>query len=76
MKLAIRKYIRGHTKRLRATYVVVGPYFEMWVEGPELLGGINIKAKEASLVGDGEGKIGFTTMPEYVLHPTAVSFHV
>lgn len=67
MKLAIRKYVREHTKRLKVTYVVVGPYFEMWVGlgkfGPKL-GGFDIQNKEAVIIGDGEGQIAFTTMPE------------
>ena len=72
MKLGIRRYIREHTKRLRATYVVVGPYFDMWVDGQDHLGGYDLKEKSAFLIEDGEGKIGFTTMEEYVLPlPTA-----
>lgn len=66
-KLAIRKYIREQTKRLKVTYVVVGPYFEMWVDGGNLgdqIGGFNVKTGEAAVVDDGEGKIAFTTMNE------------
>lgn len=67
MKLAVRKYVRDHTKRLKVTYIVVGPYFEMWVdEGPwvDQLGGLDIKKNTASVIGDGNGRIGFTTMEE------------
>lgn len=74
MKLSVRKYIRENTKRLRVTYVVVGPYFEMWVDGGQNgspLGGFDIKAREATLISDGEGLIGFTTMPECVLFSQA-----
>ena len=69
MKLAVRKYVREHTKRLKVTYVVVGPYFEMWVGTGKFgyqLGGFDIKNKEATVIADGQGQIGFTTMPEYV----------
>lgn len=67
MKLGIRKYIREHTKRLKVTYVVVGPYFEMWLDDSfaDQIGGFNLKKHEATLIGDGEGKIAFTTMEEY-----------
>jgi len=66
-KLAVRRYIREHTKRLKVTYVVVGPYFEMWVGAGNFqhkLGGFDITKKEAAVIGDGEGRIGFTTMPD------------
>lgn len=67
VKLAVRKYIREHTKRLRVTYVVVGPYFEMWLGGGtsiDQIGGFDLENNKAVLIGDGEGKIGFTTMSE------------
>ena len=67
VKLGVRKYIREHTKRLRVTYVVVGPYFEMWLGGGtsiDQIGGFDLENNKAVLIGDGEGKIGFTTMSE------------
>ena len=67
LKLKVRKYIKDNVKRLKYTYVVTGPYSDMFftlspqaVEG----GGFDIKEKKAILVDNGEGKIGFTTMPE------------
>lgn len=66
-KLKVRKYIRENVKDLQVTYVVTGPYFESWVgrqPGLEVSPGYDVKNREAYLVGDGEGKIGFTTMPE------------
>ncbi len=30
-KLAVRKYIRENVKNLQVTYLVTGPYFDMWV---------------------------------------------
>lgn len=67
IKLAVRKYIREHTKRLRVTYVVVGPYFELWLGGGtsmNQIGGFDLENNKAVLIGDGEGKIAFTTMSE------------
>ncbi|KAH0600203.1 hypothetical protein MHUMG1_01199 [Metarhizium humberi] len=67
MKLAIRKYIREHTKRLKVTYVVVGPYFEMWVDGgtcSDQIGGFKVEKGEAFLIGDGQGRIAFTSMQD------------
>lgn len=67
VKLAVRKYIREHTKRLRVTYVVVGPYFEMWLSGGSSMdqfGGFDLENNKAVLIGDGAERIGFTTMSE------------
>ncbi|VUC34647.1 unnamed protein product [Clonostachys rosea] len=67
LKLKVRKYIRENVKRLKYTYLVTGPYVDMFFtlkdESPEA-GGFDIKAKKAVFVDDGEGKIGFTTMPD------------
>lgn len=67
-KLAVRRFIREQVKQLQATYVVVGPYFESWVGQPEGLSakcpGYDTTTKTALLVGDGEGRVGFTTMPD------------
>jgi hypothetical protein len=67
LKLKVRKYIKDNVKRLKYTYVVTGPYSDMFftlspqaVEG----GGFDINEKKAVLIDNGEGKIGFTTMPE------------
>ena len=48
------------------TYVVVGPYPEMFLNAqlPAEYGKFNVKEKKATLVGTGEVKIGFTAMPE------------
>ncbi|KFH46805.1 Isoflavone reductase-like protein [Hapsidospora chrysogenum ATCC 11550] len=67
MKLAVCRHIREHARRLKVTYVVVGPYFEMWVGAgnfQDKLGGFDIATKQAAVIGDGEVKIGFTTMPD------------
>ncbi|KAM0254690.1 hypothetical protein ACHAQJ_006540 [Trichoderma viride] len=67
MKLAIRKFIRENTRQLNVTYVVVGPYFDLWVDQrkwDDELGGIDLAKKEAIFTGDGETKIGFTTLKD------------
>jgi len=66
-KLKVRKYIREHTKRLTFTYVVTGPYPEYYIganpSAPEI-GSFDVKAKQAWLLGDGNEKVSFTTMPD------------
>jgi len=64
-KLKVRKYINDNVKRLKVTYVVTGPYFDMWVDtvaGIEVVGGFQVDAKKAYVIGEGEGKVGFCTM--------------
>ena len=67
LKLQVRKYIRENLKRIKVTYVVTGPYFDMWVDaatGLERAGGFVPEVTQAYLVGDGNGKVGFCTMRE------------
>ena len=66
-KLKVRKYIRENTKRLTYTYVVTGPYPEFYmaaIPAAPQVGGFDVKAKRAWLLGDGKGKVSFTTMPD------------
>lgn len=68
-KLRVRRFVGGGLRRVRVTYVVTGPYFESWVErAPGLPGGastgFDVGRREALLIGDGEGRVGFTTMPD------------
>lgn len=64
----MRKFIRENIKQLQVTYVVTGPYFESWVGRlPGLFDvcpGYDAKTKSALLIEDGEGRVGFTTMPD------------
>ena len=65
LKLQVRKLVRDEIKRLKVTYVVTGPYFDMWVNalpGVEKAGGFVPEKKEAYVIEGGNGKIGFTTM--------------
>ncbi|KAF7547008.1 hypothetical protein G7Z17_g8033 [Cylindrodendrum hubeiense] len=67
LKLKVRRYIREHIKKLKYTYVVTGPYADMFFSlspGALEAGGFDIKTKRAILIEDGEGKVGFTTMPD------------
>lgn len=71
-KLKVRKFVREEVKRLQVTYVVTGPYFESWAKGAMpgvAVSQFDVDNKEAQLIEDGEGKIGFTSMPEYVFLP-------
>lgn len=72
VKLAVRKFIKEQVKHMKVTYLVTGPYFDMWVNthpGTQKTGGFNVAKKEAFIIENGEGKIGFCTMPEYVIKP-------
>ncbi|GAB1315287.1 Isoflavone reductase family protein [Madurella fahalii] len=65
LKLQVRKYIRENLKRVKVTYVVTGPYFDMWVDvapGLEKAGGFVPEKKQAYVIEDGNGKVGFCTM--------------
>lgn len=67
LKLKVRKYVREHIKRVQVTYVVTGPYFDMWVNtapGAEQAGGFDVDSKVAHVIDGGEGKVGFCTMWE------------
>lgn len=67
LKLKIRKYARENTQRVKLTYLVTGPYIDMYFDlGPTRpeAGGFDVGQKKAILVEDGNTKIGFTTMPE------------
>lgn len=67
LKLKVRKYLRENVQRLKYTFVVTGPYIDMYFNlssaTPDA-GGFSAKDKRAVLVEDGQGKVGFTTMPE------------
>ncbi|KAI9146877.1 Isoflavone reductase [Paramyrothecium foliicola] len=67
LKLKVRKYLNENVTRLKYTYVVTGPYADMFFTLSRQAieaGGFDVEKKEAVLVENGEGKIGFTTMPD------------
>ncbi|XEV06213.1 hypothetical protein FSHL1_011500 [Fusarium sambucinum] len=67
LKLKVRNYIRENSNGLKYTFVVTGPYIDMFFTltptVPEA-GGFDHVAKKAVLIDNGQGKIGFTTMPD------------
>ncbi|OTB00965.1 hypothetical protein M426DRAFT_323854 [Hypoxylon sp. CI-4A] len=66
-KLRVREFIRDNVKRVKCTYVVTGPYTEMYFRlpsGAEEAGGYDIKSKRAVVIGSGDDKVGFTSMPD------------
>ncbi|KAK1468459.1 NmrA-like family protein [Colletotrichum melonis] len=72
-KLKVRKYIRESVQRLKYTYLVTGPYVDMFLTLPSIAqeaGGFDTAARKAVLIEDGEGKTGLITMKEYVFNST------
>ncbi|KAI1101591.1 NAD(P)-binding protein [Jackrogersella minutella] len=66
-KLKVRGFIRDQVKRVKCTYVVTGPYTDMFlrlVPGAEEAGGYDLASKRAVVVGSGDEKVGFTNMPD------------
>jgi nucleoside-diphosphate-sugar epimerase len=64
LKLQVRKYIRENTKRLNVTYLVTGPYSDLYFapcQDPRV-GSFDVKQRKATLLGGGEEKVSFTTM--------------
>ncbi|KOS19061.1 Isoflavone reductase [Escovopsis weberi] len=63
-KRMVHRLVRDEVRRLKVTYVVTGPYFDMWADTPALrdaLGGFDVGGRRAVVAGDGEQKISFTT---------------
>ncbi|KAH7095232.1 hypothetical protein FB567DRAFT_485725 [Paraphoma chrysanthemicola] len=63
LKLQVRKYIRENTKKLKVTYLVTGPYSDLYfgkITEPQL-GGFDVKERKAVLLGTGEERVSFTT---------------
>ncbi|KAJ4136366.1 hypothetical protein NW768_003979 [Fusarium equiseti] len=84
LKLKVRKYIRENANGLKHTFVVTGPYIDMYFTlNPDIpeAGGFDYEGKKAVLIDNGEGKIGFTTMPDVgkavvaALHHPSESFN-
>ncbi|KAM0343579.1 hypothetical protein ACHAPU_008330 [Fusarium lateritium] len=67
LKLKVRKYVRENSNGLKYTFLVTGPYIDMFFTlSPDVVeaGGFDHVNKKAVLIDNGEGKIGFTTMPD------------
>ena len=67
LKLKVRAYAKTIPKdKLHFTYLVTGPYSDMyiWKSSNNEISTFDVKAKKAVLLGDGNGKVAFTTMHE------------
>lgn len=66
LKLQVRKYIREEVNDLHVTYLVTGPYSDLYLNKQsgdfENAGSWDVTGREAVLLGDGEGKVSFTSM--------------
>lgn len=64
LKLQVRKYIREKVDNLKITYLVTGPYSDLYfgVSPDERVGSFNVQTKRATLLGTGQEKVSFTTM--------------
>lgn len=70
LKLKVRKFIKDNVKRLSYTYLVTGPYADMYFNrdpGDDRTGGYDVNRKSAVIIGDGNNKVSLTTMDEYAL---------
>ncbi|KAH8817426.1 isoflavone reductase family protein [Xylogone sp. PMI_703] len=68
-KLKVRAYIKSSVKRLKYTYVVTGPYADLYIgkidnEKAKRTGNFDVKAREAILLGTGDEKVSLTTMAD------------
>lgn len=66
LKLKVRAYIKNEVKKLEYTYVVTGPYADLYIgKTPSAnMGTFDADAKKASLLGDGNGRVSLTTMED------------
>jgi len=68
LKLQVRKYISENVKKLNITYLVTGPYSDLYI-GKQTgeaakAGSFDPMSKRAVLLGTGDEKISFTTMAD------------
>ncbi|KAF2105966.1 hypothetical protein BDV96DRAFT_607755 [Lophiotrema nucula] len=65
LKLKVRKHIRENIKKLNITYLVTGPYSDLYIGklaiAPQA-GTFDVKEKNAVLCGTGDDPVSFTTM--------------
>jgi len=74
-KLQVRHFIRSNIKRVQCTYLVTGPYIDMYLDlvpNFDKLGGYDVGLRRANVIGDGNYAVGFTTMHEYVPYSTDI----
>ncbi|KAF2641314.1 putative isoflavone reductase family protein [Massarina eburnea CBS 473.64] len=68
LKLQVRKHIRENIKELNVTYLVTGPYSDLYLgklpgKAGEV-GSFDPKEKKAVLLGSGDDRVSFTTMKD------------
>ncbi|KAI1420752.1 hypothetical protein F5Y12DRAFT_771495 [Xylaria sp. FL1777] len=66
-KLKVREFVRHNIRRVQCTYLVTGPYIDMYLPplpGLEAVGGYDIRSRKAVVVNSGNDAVGFTTMPD------------
>ncbi|KAJ8107935.1 hypothetical protein ONZ43_g6577 [Nemania bipapillata] len=66
-KLQVREFIRNNIKKLQCTYLVTGPYIDMYLSrlpGFEAIGGYDVRSRKAVVIGSGNDAVGFTSMPD------------
>ncbi|KAI0399628.1 hypothetical protein F4802DRAFT_29995 [Xylaria palmicola] len=66
-KLKVRGFIRDNIKRVQCTYLVTGPYIDMYlnfVRGAEAAGGYHAGSRRAVVIDSGNDAVGFTSMPD------------
>jgi nucleoside-diphosphate-sugar epimerase len=64
LKLQVRKFIRENVRKIKITYLVTGPYSDLFIapnKDPRI-GSFDPKGKKATLLGTGKEKVSFTTM--------------
>ena len=78
-KLKVRKYISEEVKNLEVTYLVTGPYSDLYlgktVPGNERAGTFDVQGRKAVVLGDGHGNVSFTTMKDVGVLLVAALLH-
>jgi hypothetical protein len=63
----VREFIRNSIKRIEYTYLVTGPYIDLYIgklsQSPRA-GSFDVVGKKATLLGSGDELVSFTTMKE------------
>jgi hypothetical protein len=67
-KIQVRSYLESDAvKRLAYTYIVTGPFADLYLgnmDSETAAGTFDVERREATLLGDGEGKIALTSMAD------------
>ncbi|TGJ80780.1 hypothetical protein E0Z10_g7981 [Xylaria hypoxylon] len=66
-KLKVREFIRSNIRRVQCTYLVTGPYLDMYLTllpSVAAIGGYDVRSKKAMVINSGNDAVGFTSMPD------------